>query len=405
MGAIRAVVLIGGGNKGTRMRPLSLDTPKPLLPIGGKPMVYHPLLALSKVQGLSEIFLVGSYEDNLMADFIKSTKREFPNLKITYLREYRALGTAGGLYHFRDTILPNLDKFFVINADVCSSFPLEEMLDLHSKHRGVGTIMGVTVPQETATKYGCIVHEPSSNQVLHYVEKPEKWISSLINGGIYLFDKSFFEEVKSAMDLKQKTAAEDPFGGEEEEDILRLEQDVIVPLASAKKLFVYESKDFWRQIKTAASAVPASALYLAQFQKTSPKLLSQPSKAGSGGPTIISPVYIHPTAEVDETAKIGPNVSVGPAVRISAGARVKDAILMEGAFLDKHACVQNAIVGMNSKIGQWGRVDGEPARDGKKLDITILASDVTVARETNIRSCIVLPSKTLTHSAQNQVLL
>lgn len=105
------------------------------------------------------------------------------------------------------------------------------------------------------------------------------------------------------------THSEDPFG--EQDDLLRLEQDVIVPLAASKKMFVYESKDFWRQIKTAGSAVPASALYLAQFQKTNSKLLTPPGKAGSGGPTILPPVFIDPTAEVDETAKIGPNVSLG----------------------------------------------------------------------------------------------
>jgi hypothetical protein len=76
-------------------------------------------------------------------------------------------------------------------------------------------------------------------------------------------------------------------------------------------MFVYESKDFWRQIKTAGSAVPASALYLAQFQKTNSKFLTPPGKAGSEGPTILPPVFIDPTAEVDETAKIGPNVSLG----------------------------------------------------------------------------------------------
>jgi mannose-1-phosphate guanylyltransferase len=151
-------------------------------------------------------------------------------------------------------------------------------------------------------------------------------------------------------------SSEDPFG--EQDDLLRLEQDVIVPLAASRKLFVYESTDFWRQIKTAGSAVPASALYLAQFQKTNSKFLTAPGKAGAGGPTILPPVFIDPTAEVDDSAKIGPNVSLGeslqweitrnvhgidadtfvtllgPNVRIAAGARVKDAILMEGAFVD-----------------------------------------------------------------------
>lgn len=82
-----------------------------------------------------------------------------------------------------------------------------------------------------------------------------------------------------------------------------------MPLAAAKKLFVYESKGFWRQIKTAGSAVPASALYLNHFIKSNPKLLTPPNK--DGGPTIIAPVYIDPSAEVDPSAKIGPNVSLG----------------------------------------------------------------------------------------------
>jgi len=72
-------------------------------------------------------------------------------------------------------------------------------MELHSKHRGVATILGVNVSsqrpnmaradeqvkRETATQYGCIVHDPASQQVLHYVEKPEAWISNMVNGGVY----------------------------------------------------------------------------------------------------------------------------------------------------------------------------------------------------------------------------
>ena len=62
-------------------------------------MVWHPLTALAKVPGLTEVVLIGFYEDSVMAGFIKDSKREFPNITISYLREYRPLGTAGGLYH------------------------------------------------------------------------------------------------------------------------------------------------------------------------------------------------------------------------------------------------------------------------------------------------------------------
>ena len=190
-----------------------------------------------------------------------------------YLREYTSLGTAGGLYHFRDAILRgNPAQIFVIHADICFSYPLAEMQQFHESHRGVGTIMGVKVglffstsayfhndtfmfqvAREAASKYGCIVTNPSSNQALHYVEKPDSYISDTINGGVYLFDKSIFDEIKGAMDEKVRKAAEDPLLSldQEDDDQLRLEQDVIAPLASEKKLYVFMSPGYWRQIKSA----------------------------------------------------------------------------------------------------------------------------------------------------------
>lgn len=182
------------------------------------------------------------------------------SLHPSYLREYTSLGTAGGLYHFRDAILKgNPTQIFVIHADICFSYPLSEMIAFHESHRGVGTIMGVKVPRESATKYGCIVTNPSTAQALHYVEKPENFISDTINGGVYLFDKSIFDEIKNAMDEKVRRTAEDPLaarggalsGEEEDDEQLRLEQDVIAPLASNKKLYVFMTPGYWRQIKSA----------------------------------------------------------------------------------------------------------------------------------------------------------
>jgi hypothetical protein len=62
-------------------------------------MVWHPVNALAQVPGLTEILIIGFYEDAVMNPFIKEAKREFPNIGISYLREYKPLGTAGGLYH------------------------------------------------------------------------------------------------------------------------------------------------------------------------------------------------------------------------------------------------------------------------------------------------------------------
>lgn len=383
------------------MRPLSLDCPKPLLPVAGKEMLWHPLAAMAKVPGLTEVIIIGFYEDSTMAGFVKESKREFPNISISYLREYRPLGTAGGLYHFRDSILkpPVPQNIFICNIDVCCSFPLTEMMERHQSHRGVGTILGVDVKKETATNYGCIVHDPTSHQVVHYVEKPESWISNTVNGGVYLFDKSLFDEIKAAMDDKTARAAEDPLVKQDE--ILRLEQDVIAPLAAAKKMYVYQTSDFWQQVKTAASAVTANSLYLTQFLKSEPSRLTQSSN-------IIQPVYIDPSAKVDPTAKIGPKVAIGPGVNIQKGVRVSNAIVMEGSTLDEHSCVLNSIVGSDCHIGKWARVDGEPEPEQPvkgQISVTVLATEVTLAPEVLVRSCIVLPNKSLTKNSSNQVLL
>lgn len=186
--------------------------------------------------------------------------------------------------------------------------------------------------------------------------------------------------------LMLSSRSEDPLV--QPDEILRLEQDVIVPLAAAKKMYVYQTKDFWRQMKTAAcvvhlnaniayinsSAVTASSLYLSRFLKTAPEFLAKPTA------NIIAPVYIDPSASIDPTAKVGPNVAIGPGVSLGKGVRVKDAIIMEGSVLDQHACVLNSIVGTNCHIGPWARVDGEPEPEKAvkgQISVTVLGGQTS----------------------------
>jgi mannose-1-phosphate guanylyltransferase len=116
------------------------------------------------------------------------------------LREYQALGTAGGLYLFRDAILKGDPKtIIVMHADVCCSFPLEEMLKMHNEKHAIGTMLGTKISPEAACNYGCIVSDPQTHEVLHYVEKPSSYISSTINCGVYVFDTSLFSFIREVM--------------------------------------------------------------------------------------------------------------------------------------------------------------------------------------------------------------
>lgn len=360
---------------------------------------------------VKEILLIGFFDDAVFKDFISETSKQHPGVSIKYLREYRAMGTAGGLYHFRDVILKgNPSKFFVINADVCCSFPLKEIDALFEAKKAKAVILGTTVPTEVASNFGAIVSD-KTQKVIHYVEKPESELSNLINAGVYLFDKSLFDviaDAKAARDKRDDSA----FDEDGSEDVLRLEKDILVRLPETGSFYVYETKDFWRQIKTAGSAVPANALYLQKAFQTD---RNGPGLAAPSA-TIVPPVYIDPTAVVDPTAKLGPDVSIGPGAKIGKGARVKDSIILDNVEIKQNAIVLHSIVSSDSKVGAWARIEGSPTpvdehnstviRDGVRVQIvTILSSNVVVADEVHVQNSVVLPYKEIKSDVKNEVIM
>jgi len=181
-------------------------------------------------------------------------------------------------------------------------------------------------------------------------------------------------------------------------------------LADSKQFFVYETKDFWRQIKTAGSAVPANALYLQKAMQSGSRELAKPSA------NILPPVFIHPTAHVDPTAKLGPNVSIGPRVTVGAGVRIKEAIVLEDSEIKHDACILYAIIGWNSRVGAWARVEGTPTpvtshttsivKNGVKVQsITILGKECGVGDEVRVQNCVCLPFKELKRDVANEVIM
>ncbi|KAL6887197.1 nucleotide-diphospho-sugar transferase [Trichoderma longibrachiatum] len=430
--ATKAVILVGGPSRGTRFRPLSLDLPKPLFDVAGHPIIWHCLAAVARVKQIQEVYIIGYYDESVFRDFIKDSAREFPGINLRYLREYEALGTAGGLYHFRDAILKGRpERLFVLNADVCCSFPLEEMLKLFMEKDAEAVILGTRVSDDAASNFGCIVSDAHTRRVLHYVEKPESHISNLINCGVYLFSTdAIFPSIRSA--IKRRTdrparlvsypssdnldnftmprAVADDDDDEDKKEVIRLEQDILGDMADSKQFFVYETKDFWRQIKTAGSAVPANALYLQKAWQSGSEELA-PASAN-----IVPPVFIHPTADVHPTAKLGPNVSIGPRVVIGAGARVKESIVLEDSEIKHDACVLYSIIGWGSRVGAWARVEGSPTPAGshstsiikngvKVQSISILGKDCAVGDEVRVQNCVCLPYKELKRDVANEVIM
>ncbi|RID66060.1 hypothetical protein BRARA_D01226 [Brassica rapa] len=402
-----AVIMVGGPTKGTRFRPLSFNTPKPLIPLAGQPMIHHPISACKKIPNLAQIFLIGFYEEREFALYVSSISNEL-RIPVRYLKEDKPHGSAGALYYFRDRIMEEKPSHvFLLNCDVCCSFPLQHILDAHRRYGGIGTMLVIKVSAEAASQFGELIADPDTKELLHYTEKPETFVSDLINCGVYVFTSDIFKAIEGVYNQMRETSSNyNHFQYATRSvpaDFVRLDQDILSPLSGKKQLYTYENKDFWEQIKTPGKSLKCSDLYLSQLRETSPHLLA----SGDGTnkkPMIVGDVYIHPSVKLHPTAKIGPNVSISANVRVGPGVRLINCIILDDVEIKDNAVVINSIIGWKSSIGRWSRVQAS-GDDNERLGITILGEAVTVEDEVAVIGSIVLQNKTLNASVQDDIIL
>ncbi|XP_065200227.1 mannose-1-phosphate guanyltransferase alpha [Planococcus citri] len=423
---LKAVILIGGPLKGTRFRPLSLDIPKPLFPVAGLPIIQHHIEACVRIPELKEIILLGYYPQSDLISFVQEMIQEY-KIAIRYLQEFVPLGTGGGMYHFRDQIrCGNPTAFFVINGDVCGDFPLLEMCDCYGEKEALIVVLGTEATRNQSVNYGCIVSDKNSGEILHYVEKPSTFVSTLVNCGVYLCSLDIFQMLATVFKKKEEVFFED-LTSKNNSAIIELEQEVLRPMAGTGKAFVYQTTNWWSQLKSAGSAIYANRHCLQLYKKRHPERLTGlgiQDRQIKQIPKIIGDVFIHPTAYIHHTAVLGPNVSIGANVHIGPGVRIRESIILSGASISNHSLILYSVVGRSSKIGAWTRVEGTPCdpnpnKPFAKMDnlplfnsngklnpsITILGSSVTVPAEVVLLNSIVLPYKELSRSFKNEIIL
>ncbi|KAI3937605.1 hypothetical protein MKW92_025280 [Papaver armeniacum] len=406
-----AVIMVGGP-KGNRFRPLSLHLPKPLFPLAGHPMIHHPITACKRIPNLAQIYLIGLFEEREFALYVSAISNEL-KVPVRYLREDKPHGSAGGLYNFKNLIMEdNPSEIVLLNFDVCCSFPLPNMLEAHKKYGGMGTLLVIKVSAESANLFGELVADPITKELLHYTEKPETFVSDKINCGVYIFTPHIFTVIEDViMRRKEKanvlsaSSFEDIQSAKDRSlppEFVRLDQDILTPLAGKKQLYTYETLDFWEQIKAPGMSLKCSSLYLSHLRFTSPQLLANGN--GTTSATIVGDVYVHPSAKIHPTAKIGPNVSISANARVGAGVRLINCIILDDVIIKENAIVVHSIVGWRSSIGKWSTVQAVGDYNAK-LGITILGEAVTVDDEVVVTNSIVLPNETLSVSVQDEIIL
>lgn len=384
----KAVVLVGGSSRGTRFRPLTLDHAKILFPIAGKPLLSHTIDAILKIDTITEIILIGFYEQTVFTEFVShfnsNMKFEGRNCSMKYLKEFKALGTAGGLYHFKEEILKDntANNFLIVHGDIICSFPIQKMIDKYeSKKLQNGKapdaiLFGVNMDRATydlmialninsKTEFGVILEDDVQDRVVHYVEKPESNLSTIINGGIYLFNTSIFKLLSDAKIKKIKNSNDETYPEAIDEDIISMERDVLQKLPDLNNTFVYNHKGFWKALKSPSDALWANELCLDLIyqskEETSARFKSDNlAKLQKSSVNIYSPVYIHPSAKIDYShgTKIGPYVSIGPNCSIGSGTRLSNSVILSDNTIGANSLVKNSIITDGCEIGQWCRIEG-----------------------------------------------
>ncbi|PKI72330.1 probable mannose-1-phosphate guanylyltransferase 3 [Punica granatum] len=353
---MKALILVGGF--GTRLRPLTLSVPKPLVDFANKPMILHQIEALKAV-GVTEVVLAINYQPEVMLNFLKEYETKL-GITITCSQETEPLGTAGPLALARDKLIDESgEPFFVLNSDVISEYPFKEIIEFHKGHGGEASIMVTKVDEPS--KYGVVVMEESTGSVERFVEKPKLFVGNKINAGIYLLNPSVLDRIE----LRPTS----------------IEKEVFPKIAAEKKLFAMVLPGFWMDVGQPRDYISGLRLYLDSIKKRSPERLTT-------GPNIVGNVLVHESAKIGEGCLIGPDVAIGPGCIIESGVRLSRCTVMRGARVKKHSCISSSIIGWHSTVGQWARVE----------NMTILGEDVHVGDEIYSNGGVVLPHKEIKSS-------
>jgi NDP-sugar pyrophosphorylase family protein len=182
---MKAVIQCGG--KGMRLRPHTSILPKPLMPIGARP-VLELLLKWLRRSGIKDVFITTGYLGHLIRSVCGDGSQW--NMQITYTQEIEPLGTIGPLSLLRE----QLDApFLVLNGDVLTDLNLNQLVNCHRRHHGTLTI--ATATRLTKMDFGVI--DETDGRVIGFREKPE--LSHLVSMGVYCMDPAVLERIPSGV--------------------------------------------------------------------------------------------------------------------------------------------------------------------------------------------------------------
>jgi mannose-1-phosphate guanylyltransferase/phosphomannomutase len=334
---MKAVIMAGG--EGTRLRPLTSNQPKPMMPIANRPMMEH-VVHLLKRHGLDDIVVTVAFQANAIRTYFGNGS-EF-GVRMVYATEENPLGTAGSVRNAMDELN---DTFLVISGDVVTDINLAAVLEFHREHKALATI-GLKA-MENPLEFGIVITREDGS-IERFLEKPT-WgqvFSDTINTGIYVLEPAVFDYI-------------------EPEKSVDFSSDVFPRLLDdGMPLFGYVAEGYWEDVGTLDAYIKAHqdvldaqvALEIPGFRLGDGIWLGEGSEIDPAA-TVDGPAIIGDYSRVEAGARLAEYTVLGSNVRVGADAFIERSVVHDNVYLGPGVRLRGAVVGRSSDLRRGARLE------------------------------------------------
>ncbi|MFB7402451.1 MULTISPECIES: mannose-1-phosphate guanylyltransferase [Streptomyces] len=331
--AKEAILLVGG--KGTRLRPLTVHTPKPMVPAAGVPFLTHQL-ARARAAGVEHIVLATSYLAEVFEPYFGDGSSL--GLHIEYVTEQEPLGTGGAIRNVAPKLSSGPDEpVLIFNGDILTGLDIRALVTSHTVS-GADVSLHLTRVEDPRA-FG-LVPTDATGRVTAFLEKPqtpEEIVTDQINAGAYIFRRSVIDTIPSGRPV---SVERETFPG---------------LLDSGAHLQGMVDSTYWLDLGTPGAFVRGSA-DLVLGRAPSPAV---PGRCGDR--------LVLPTASVAPDAKLTGGTVVGAGAVIGAGARIEGSTILENAIVEPNAVITDSLVGAGARIGGRTVLAGAVIGDGAQV--------------------------------------
>jgi NDP-sugar pyrophosphorylase family protein len=347
---MKAILLAGG--KGTRLRPFTVHTPKPIVPILNRPFLHYQIDLLRQVPEIDEVILSLNYQPRRIEEIFGDG--EGLGLRVRYVVEPMPLGTGGAIRYAGDSLT---DSVVVFNGDVLTQIDLGAVLRLHRERKAKATI--VLTPVDNPRAYGLVETDAQGN-VSRFLEKPgeDEITCNTINAGIYVLEPDTFDRIPK-------------------DTAWSIERSFFPSLIERGETFVaYVYDGYWIDIGTPAKYLQVHRDIMDGHYQAPPFMGSAASMAWVSPDAKVEPgVELHGPCFVDEGvvlkggARVLPYSVIGRQAHVDEGAVIDGSIIWPNGWIGREAVVRGSILGRNCHVGRNATIHS-PVLLGDKTVIT-----------------------------------